>query len=249
MSANPLVQSLLRGLSILEQVAASEDGRTLAELAESLGCKPSTVHNLIRTLASRGYLERVTRPVRYRLGPGALNLADQQQGKGFWLKAEAVLRDMMTAYPKFTVSLAEVRGGEIVVAMRIMAERPGTLERPTDLRMQPYANASGLVYQAYWDSPMRLECRQRYPFYEFGAHLWESEAELDTFLDQVRKRAVVVPKYRPEVGWLVAVPVFGSNGQLRAVLGVRLPPHEKDWDVEQVVEYAKGAAQELGQFA
>jgi IclR family transcriptional regulator, acetate operon repressor len=50
------VQSLTRGLSILEALAASDGGLTLTDLAHRVQLPPSTTHRLLSTLEKMGYV-------------------------------------------------------------------------------------------------------------------------------------------------------------------------------------------------
>lgn len=50
------VQSLTRGLSILESLARAEGGLTLTDVAQRVGLPPSTTHRLLSTLEKMGYV-------------------------------------------------------------------------------------------------------------------------------------------------------------------------------------------------
>lgn len=50
------VQSLIRGLSILESLATAEAGLTLTDLSQRVSLPPSTAHRLLATLESTGYV-------------------------------------------------------------------------------------------------------------------------------------------------------------------------------------------------
>jgi len=71
-------QTLDRGLIVLELVAASSGGLTVAELAEQLGVGRTVVYRLVSTLAAHGLVRRDPEG-RVRLGPGALRLAGRVQ--------------------------------------------------------------------------------------------------------------------------------------------------------------------------
>ncbi len=64
-------QTLLRGLDVIEAVAAGEV--TLTRLAGRLGLSRSTLHRLASALVERGYLA-FSRPAGYSLGPKLLEL-------------------------------------------------------------------------------------------------------------------------------------------------------------------------------
>ncbi len=50
------VQSLTRGLTLLEQLADSEGGISLTEISQRAGLAPSTAHRLLNTLADMGFV-------------------------------------------------------------------------------------------------------------------------------------------------------------------------------------------------
>jgi IclR family transcriptional regulator, acetate operon repressor len=50
------VQSLTRGLTLLEQLAESEGGISLTEISTRVGLAPSTAHRLLNTLADMGFV-------------------------------------------------------------------------------------------------------------------------------------------------------------------------------------------------
>ena len=56
MPNSELVQSLLRGLDILQLIALKPEGARLNELAEAAQLNKSTLHNLLRTLAAREFV-------------------------------------------------------------------------------------------------------------------------------------------------------------------------------------------------
>ena len=50
------VQSLTRGLSLLEALARAEGGLTLTDVAQRVQLAPSTAHRLLSTLEKMGYV-------------------------------------------------------------------------------------------------------------------------------------------------------------------------------------------------
>ncbi len=62
------VQSLTRGLSLLEALAGAEDGLTLTDLAQRVLLAPSTVHRLLATLERMGYVDQVGELGRWYVG-------------------------------------------------------------------------------------------------------------------------------------------------------------------------------------
>ena len=69
------IQSLARGLKIMELLAASTDAVSVTELADELGIDKSSASRLVQTLANHGYAEQDAQSRRYRLGPQIVRLS------------------------------------------------------------------------------------------------------------------------------------------------------------------------------
>ena len=242
------VQSLLKGLDILATVAEAEaEGLRLVDIAERLELKTPTTHNLVQTLLHRRYLVR-SNGNRYRLGPAFLELARRSGSGQFMRQAEKVLADLSRQFPEATVTLAQVIGDEIHFRRRISPDRPGIMQRPIGLVFRPYANASGLVCLAFGAEDTLALLRERYPFHECAAHLWDSPRQLSRFLEEVRRKGYAVPPFPGQEGLRVAFPIMDAYGSLVATLGASVP-----WEAvhasggrQAVVDAASGAAQKLG---
>jgi DNA-binding IclR family transcriptional regulator len=222
MPSSELVQSLSRGLSILERIAGSEGGLTLAQVGGEVGLKGPTAHNLLRTLAAHGFVEKVARPTRYRLGPAATRLTERQRQRLIVQRVEAALMRLHASHPRARFSFAEAVGGEVVVTARVSPELPGQLQRDTQQSMSPYTSASALLCQAMWPAEMRAAYRRRYPFSEYGSHAWPTLAAVDEAIDGYRRRRCADPKAGDDSVRL-ATAVCDGDGRFVGALGAYLP--------------------------
>ncbi len=224
MAGSDRVQAVEQGLEILERVAAAPEGLSLAALAEAMGLKPTTIHNLARTLVATGYLAKRTRPTRYTLGPAVGRLARLSQHRFLDQALVEAVRALADAFADATVTSSQAIGTEVVAVLRISPERPGVLEQPAHQVMSPYHSASALVFQAFWPGETREAYRRRYPFEEYGRGRWGSLSDLEAFLDQVRGAGAVVLEPNGESRLLrVAAPVYSPRQELVACFGVSMP--------------------------
>jgi DNA-binding IclR family transcriptional regulator len=223
MPRNQLVQSLERGLVILGQIARSDDGLTLQDISRSVGLKPTTAHNLIRTLASQGFVEKTLRPVRYRVGPMLDDLSSLHRRKMVMRRVPAVLRGLFNSLDRATVVFAQVAGGDIRKSMRINAERPSVIEYPQDVFQHPYVSASALLIQSLWTEEERVVYRNRYPFLEYGAHAWGTMDRFDEQMEAVRAKGYAVVDLEKRGVFAVSAPVTGSDGQVLGAIGGNIP--------------------------
>jgi IclR family acetate operon transcriptional repressor len=220
MAGGNTVQALERGLTIVEAAAESEDGLSLADLAGRLGVRPPTAFNLARTLALRGYLDKSGTPVRYRLGSAAIRLVRVRERRRLVRAGAALFTELARRLPDATLVLAEPLGGELAAALRMDTTTPARLERSPYWSMPPYSTAASLCYLAFWPLSETADHRRRHAFAEYGRARWRTEARLNVFLEQARRRGYVLVQDDPP--WRVAAPVRAASGQCVAALGVSL---------------------------
>ena len=218
MAHSNFVQSLQRGMIIIDLVARSGSGLTLAEIADALGVKRPTAFNLTRTMVAHRYLEKTSRPVRFLLGPGVLEAAEAWRHREMARQFEGLVRDL-AAKIDATVVLAEPLGGEIIAVHLIEKNRPGVVQHSASRRLAPYIHASTLCMLAFWTPGEVAAYEARYPFMEYGAGLWGTEARLRGFLEKTRARGYLAWD-APNSRFLVGVPVYSREGSLLAAVGV-----------------------------
>lgn len=218
MAKTPLVQSLLRGLDIIEFAAKSIEGVTLPQIAAYLDVGRPTAFNLARTLVAKGYLVKTARPVRYRLGESLAQVLD--------LRQKQVLNTQLTAETKCIfdclrsrawVFAGEPSSGETLITLRVAPSRPEVLERPVHRMSPPYTTAVSLAVYAFCGEAERQLIEARYPFDGFGSQRWGDRQAFNAFLAEAREREYVLletPQYR------IVGPVYGHGRELRAVMGV-----------------------------
>lgn len=250
MPGNDLVQSVVRGLDILTHVGQHADGVSLNDLAAAVDLKTPTVHKLLRSLASRGFVEKTERPVRYRLGPAVLEIANSYWAGEKMARAEAACRELAGRFPQGTITLCRSVGGEVMCLLRLSPERPSVLQRPVGRAMAPYTSASALLFQAFWTEESRSAFRARHPLWEEGGHVWESETALDTHLAGIRECGLSeAPKGLPKASALAA-PVFDRRKSLWASLGINLlKDGAENPSDESVAEALRRAAASISDMA
>ncbi len=69
------IQSLARGLQIIDMLEKSTDGITITEVAERLNLDKSSGSRFMKTLANYGYAEQNRNTRRYHLGPRVISLS------------------------------------------------------------------------------------------------------------------------------------------------------------------------------
>ncbi len=92
------VQSLARGLQIIEKLAQSKESLSITELADEYGVDKGSISRMMQTLANYGFAEREQDGRKYILGPSVVRLSRM-------LLMRTPLRDTAKIYLKQLVEL------------------------------------------------------------------------------------------------------------------------------------------------
>jgi len=246
MPGNGLVQSLARGLTILDVVALHGEA-SLQDIVAATGLKKPTAHNLVRTLIASGYLYQTCPGAGYMLGDAPTRLALSHQQQRLHTAGAAAMHDLREALPSATFTLGRYIDGNITAVLRNTTTAPHHVEHPLGMIMHPYSSATALLFQAMWDETERDTFRLLHPFSEMGGPLWQSEEALDHFLAASRSRGgVVLDKGQSQGRNLVplAVPIEDTPGHTTAALGIALSGNETiaARKVNRALEAAQAAA-------
>ena len=127
------VQSLARGLALLERVAAASDGISLSGLAESTALAPSTAHRLLASLRERGFAQQDPETGLWHIGARAFTVGNAfLRGRSYVALARHHMRDLVERSGE-TANLAALDQNEAVYLTQIECDemmrafaRPGT---------------------------------------------------------------------------------------------------------------------------
>ncbi|NLZ63172.1 MAG: hypothetical protein GX902_05135 [Lentisphaerae bacterium] len=222
MANSNLIGSLVKGIEIVKLVGFSENGIKSNEIMAAMNLKAPTCYSLIRTLVACGFLEK--RNGRFYLGNELILLTKKQSNSSFLSKVETELMALYQKLPRGTVIFAVPGLDGILQTHRISFDRPGVIQHLDSEPMHPYASAAGLVYLAFLQDETNLMLvNERWPFAEFGIHLWKNRTALNKYLDQVRKTQIAVSPFEKDVYLRISAAVLDKTGKFIAAVGVSIP--------------------------
>ena len=148
MSESP-IQSLERGLKILEILGESPAPLTLTEIAEKTQLTKTTVNRFLKTLHTLGYLLRENK--KYSVGPKILSLGFKFLNSSDLVKLVKPFLDDLAARFNTTVNLSVLDGHETIIMYRNEVSRFMKFDLHPGTRLPAYCSALGKMLLAGLD--------------------------------------------------------------------------------------------------
>lgn len=213
------IQSIDRATAILRALASGPRRLGVSELAERLGLARPTVHGLLQTLQSHGFVEQDAYSDKYQLGPGLLQLGYSYLDLNELRSRSISHADNLSRRTAASVRVGVMHGSGVVVVHHVF--RPdatfGVLE--VGLQLPLHASALGKAILAF--SPMQLiEDLFTEPLPRLTKHTLNA-TDLRRELAVVRDSGIATERDEAVLGESsAAAPIFDHGGQAVGAIGV-----------------------------
>jgi len=218
MSQRRHVQSILHALDALELIGSAPRGLSLFEISCGLQVSKPSAYYIAETLAHKGYLQKLDRPVRYRLGPVMRELGSRQARWNRDVLARSTLVAVRLARRlDALVRVCQYVANEVISRLYVPGEQG---EPPLNLYARLVATyGSALFYQAFMTESQLRDYRDKHPFGN-AADLtyWKSLRLVDKTLARARPEGYLA--FVKSGIFRAAAAVFGAMGTISAVITV-----------------------------
>jgi DNA-binding IclR family transcriptional regulator len=153
-SATSQVKSAARVLDVLDDIAANGPGTQL-QLAKRLGIPKSSLHALLRTMCSRGWLDTDETGSVYRLGVHTLTVSSAYLDGDPVLSRAGAVMDEIAAATEETVHLGRLDGAEIIYTAKRESKHPLRMYSAVGRRLPAYTTALGRAMLAEMPEDVR----------------------------------------------------------------------------------------------
>jgi IclR family transcriptional regulator, acetate operon repressor len=229
------VQSVERALELLEALAEPGEAKGVSELARATGLPVATIHRLLATMVSRGYVRQDSGSHKYTLGSHLIRLGEAA-ARDFGQFARPYLVELMEASGE-TANLAMLEDGHVAYVAQV-ASRHHRVRMFTEVgrRVHPHTSGVGKVVLAFRP---RAEVEALLARSGLPPRTPRTITDLARFLaelDKVASQGYAIDSGEEEVGVrCLAVPVFGVGGSV-AAMSVSAPEGRlQDRDIERVL--------------
>ncbi len=213
-----IIQSLSRGLTIIELLAKSESSLGVTEISKQLGIDKSSATRLIQTLVEHGFAIKDPESRRFLVGPKMKSLVD--------ISAEA--RPLKALSMPFIKKLMEDTGENSHVAVYsqeqclVVADIESTAQLRVvsgEGRLIPnHCTAIGKCLIAFGEYPLPRDLNAHTP------RTISSRDQLKLHMEQIRNRGFAMDDEEHEYGVrCMAAPVYNKAGKAIASIGISGP--------------------------
>jgi IclR family acetate operon transcriptional repressor len=220
----PAIQSLDRGLAILEAVAESSEPVPLKQLTDLIGIDRSSVFRLANTLRQRRFLANPDGSKDYILGPSAWRLSRRYGRSALGTFSHEQLR-VLTAKTAETSHLAVRESGQaLFIDHHSPTGQVVSVSGQTGEFVPLYCTAHGKALLADMDLPQLKAVLGRAPLHAYSSTTVVSLTRLAKECAKIRTDGFAVDdgEYVEEIR-CVAAPVRDQDGVIVASVGISAP--------------------------
>ncbi|PYV90517.1 MAG: IclR family transcriptional regulator [Acidobacteria bacterium] len=245
------VRALERGFAILEELARSQNGMTVSELARKLALPKSTAHCLLLTLERCGYLHRNEQEGRFMFGLKLVSLGNMALSR-IRLRQQALpYLNALMQKTRLTVHMAILEQNEAVLVEKLEAPDPTKISTWVGKRMDAHCTAVGKAIIAHLTESELDRLIQEHGLPRHNDYTIASSKKLRDQLAQVRRVGYSLDDEEDEIGFrAIGAPLFDSSRKVVGSISVcgtteQIVPENESFLSEKVKETAAAISGQL----
>ncbi len=218
------VQSLVRALRLLQEVAEAGDGITLTEVANRVGLPVSSAHRLLSTLQQEGFVRFNGERTLWFVGVKAFTVGNAfLRARDLVQVARPYMRGLMEQCDE-TVNLAVEDSGQIIYLAQIECRQMMRALASPGARVPMHSSAVGKVLIAYTGGASQEAMIDRLRLERFTANTITSRERLVNSLGLIREQGYAFDDEEHAIGLrCVAAPIFDETREVIAGISLSGP--------------------------
>lgn len=218
-AASPIIQSLVRGLSVIRAFDAEHSHMTLSEVARRADLSRATARRILHTLASLDYVDTDGRD--FSLRPRILELGYTYLSSLDLPTIAAPHLKRLTVEVNESSSVAVLDGTDIVYVARVATRRIMTVAISVGTRFPAHLTSMGRVLIAGLDPATRAAHLDKLDLTPRTHHTITDRRQLEAELARIAEQGWALVDQELEEGLRsIAVPLHGESGRVVAAMNV-----------------------------
>ncbi|SET20375.1 IclR family transcriptional regulator domain-containing protein [Thorsellia anophelis] len=244
------VQSLSRGLQLIEAIASSRDGLTLTELAVRVNLPNSTTHRLLKTVESHGFIFHDLSNERWQVSGKLFSMGSTfARSRDLMQIATPVMKQLMNESGE-TVNMCVLDTVKLdaVIVGQVQCLELMRMVSPIGARLPIHASGGGKVLLSNYSN---LEIEHLFKndklFTQYTEHTLGTLANLLDALALVRDKGYAYDNEEHALDLrCIAAPISDEHNQIFAAVSVSGPKARMtDEKINKIIIHVKNAAQEI----
>lgn len=234
-----LVQSVKKAMAILDILIfedSEKNGIGLFEMARRLGQKPNTLHNIMKTMISCGYVKKTEKSL-YAAGPKCFDIVNEYKftNKNVLIESIKPVLQQLSNRINESVVLTVLINGNRVPIINVINDNLIKVDFPLNEMGHIYEKPTGRILVAFADeySFRLIKGKWGYP-----GEMWKNIIDDQSFEKtraEVRNRGYDMEIESKDTVISVAVPVKDSSGKFVYSLGSYAPLFRCDKDKQAII--------------
>jgi IclR family pca regulon transcriptional regulator len=222
------IQSLARGLNIMELFAKSSQPLTLTEIANQARLTKTTVQRFINTLAVLGYIKRDENK-RYVLSAKLLSLACSFLNTSSLVKMARPYLDELSTELKISVNLAVLDDVHSLCLYRKEVRRLVKFDVGPGAKLPCYAASMGKVLLSGLRENELTQRINKIEFTPLTPKTILSKEKLREEITEIRRKGYAISDQELSLDlYTIAVPLFDNQGEMIAAISVSMESYLRD---------------------
>jgi IclR family KDG regulon transcriptional repressor len=241
------IKSVERAFLILEEVGQYKDGIGITELATKLNMYKSTIHRVLTTLVSIGYVEQDAVSGRYRLGYRLLVVSSRLLNNLDIRRESLPFLQKLADSTNEVVHLVVLDGGEVVYIEKVEGTETMRMHSNIGKRVPVHCTGVGKSILAHLPPNKVSQIIREYGLEPHTVHTITSEEALLADFQLIRERGYALDMEENELGiTCVAAPIWDYTDSVVASVSVSGPTMRiQNERLQQLAERVRDTGKEI----
>lgn len=217
--SNDFIQSLERGLAVMNSFSRERTNQTLSEVAQMTGLTRATARRVLLTLTELGYVHQSSRS--FSLTPKMLDLGYSYLSSLEVVEVAQQPMERLVEEVRESSSMSVLDGSEIVYVARVPTKRIMTIALALGSRLPAYPTSMGRVLLSGLPDSQIDEYIERTRLEKLTPHTVTDPDELRAAIDEVRAKGFALVDQELEEGVRsIAAPIVNGRREIIAAMNI-----------------------------